>query len=219
MSSNQNGNGPVPGDLGFGGLGRMSEERPLDALLPGLGKSARKKSEPIDASAVHPRVLEVKLEDHWEWTLGVWSDPGARALEKRLRELIQVTVLAELSKSPDSKTASRNFSKMRLLAFSELSAKSREVIEKIGFSEVGFESDQYAERVAAWRDEASAAGLSSSARPTAVFVLDISRGDPVIAKNLLTIQGQMTKTLAGEFWGQTPGGPSRLMAMHFRQSR
>lgn len=216
MSSNQNGSGPVPGD--FGGLGRMSEERPLDALLPGLGKTGRKKSEPIDASAVHPRVLEVTLEDHMEWTLGVWSDPGAHALDKRLRELIQVTVLAELSKSPDSKTASRNFSKMRLLAFSELSAKSREAIEKIGFSEVEFEPDQYVERVAAWRDEASAAGLSPSARPTAVYVLDISRGDPVIAENLRTIQGQMTKTLAGEFWGQTPGGPSRLMAMHFRQS-
>src|SRR5690554_2429115 len=131
MSSNQNGNGPVPDVLGFGGLGRMSEERPLDALLPGLGKSARKKSEPIAASPVHPRVLEVKLEDTWEWTLGAWSDPGARALSKRLKELIQVTVLAELSKSPDSKTASRNFSKLRLLVFSKMSEESLKVIEKI----------------------------------------------------------------------------------------
>lgn len=217
MSSNHNGNRPAPELFGFGGMGRMSEERPLDALLPGLGKSTRKKSEPIAASPLHPRVLEVKLEDGWEWTLGAWSDPGARALSKRLKELIQATVLAELSKSPDSKTASRNFGKMRLLVFSKFSDKSLKAIEKIGFSADGFSPDQYAERVAAWQDEARAAGLDAAARPTGVYVLDITRAAPVLDQNLRTIQGLMTKRLAGEFWGQTPGGPSRLMATYLRQ--
>lgn len=217
MSSNENGSNGAPGDLGMGALGRMSEERPLDALLPELNKSRRQKSEPIDASAVHPRVLEVTLEDSWEWTLGAWSDPGARALDKLLRELIQVTVLAELSKSPDNKTAARNFEKMRLLVFAPMSAESQKVIEEIGFSRIDFAPDQYAERINAWRDEARAAGLTPSPRPSAVYVMDISRVDPVIANNLLTIQAEMTKKLAGEFWGQTPGGPSRLMATYLRQ--
>lgn len=210
MSSNHN-------KIGAGGLGRMSEERPLDSMLPGLGESSRPRSEPIDASAVHPRVLEVTLEDTWEWTVGVWFDPGAPALKARLRELIQVTVLSELSKSPDSKTPERNFSKMRLLAFCELSAPSREVIETMGFGATEFGADQYVERIAAWSDEAIAAGLEPPESPDAVYTMDISRVDPVISKTLLTIQDQMTKKLAGEFWGQTPGGPSRLMATYFRQ--
>jgi hypothetical protein len=189
----------------------------LDALLPELAEPGRSESEAIEALAVHPRVLEVELEDSWEWAMTCWFDPGSEELADQLTMMIVATLLAEMSTPPAALKVERNFSAVRLLVFAELSAESRAAIERLGFKSAPYVGDEYVERMAAWRDEARAAGTHIGSKPDEIFVLEVVRDDPAISAKLDEIQRRMVEDLGDEVWGETPGGPSRLMATYFRQ--
>lgn len=212
MGLNGSGNGRSRAAPAFGGFGRMSEERPLDALLPGLTGSERPASEPLEAMPIHPRVLEVELEKTWEWAMACWFDPGPGPLRKQLVNLMRATLLAELSKPLAEVNPDRQFGALRLLVFDELSAESRQLIDALGFQPAQFAYDEYAERMAAWRDEAQAAGLRVAARPREVFSMPVEQGDAVIAQKLNVIQQQMITQLGATFWGENPGNPSMRLA-------
>jgi hypothetical protein len=170
-----------------------------------------------NAQPVHPRVLEVGLEDHQEWALACWFDPGPDELEAQLRRLLEVTLLAELSQRPSLDLLERNFQAIQLLVFEELGADSREVLQDMGFEATSYTPDNYVERMSAWRDEAKEAGLEIPSSPKSVFSAPIRRPDASIADRLEQIQSQMVDKLDGEVFGETPGGPSKLMASYFRQ--
>jgi hypothetical protein len=181
------------------------------------GSRALSTSHQEDAQPVHPRVLEVGLEDHQEWALACWFDPGPDKLDAQLRRLLEVTFLAEFSQRPSLDLVDRNFEAVQLLVFDELGAESRDRLEALGFESASYVPDNYVERMSAWREEAKDEGLEIPSTPKSVFNAPISRPDPSISSKLEQIQRQMVDKLDGEVFGETPGGPSKLMASFFRQ--
>lgn len=169
------------------------------------------------SQSIHPRVLEVELEHHSEWALACWSDTDPSELRDQLYRLLELTFLAEYSQQPSIALGERNFQAVQLLVFDELSQPSREVLGDLGFAETQYVPDQYEERMAAWRQEAEAEGVTPPESPVAVFKADIERPNASISETLDEIQRKMIDRLDGEVFGETPGGPSKLMATHFRQ--
>ena len=167
--------------------------------------------------AIHPRVLEVELEHHREWALACWSDEEPQVLAEQLSRLVEVTFLAEYSQRPSIALGERNFEAVQLLCFDELGEDSRQAIAELGFEPVDYVSDQYVERMSAWREEAEAEGMEPPSSPAEVYKAEIRRPDSSIFDTLQKIQGQMIDQLEGEVFGETPGGPSKLMATYFRQ--
>lgn len=161
---------------------------------------------------LHPSLLEVELEDHMEWAAACWRDPGADRLDEQLDELLCTAFLAEYSKPPTSVAADGEFDAAQLLVFEELGADSRRVLSKFGFEPVDFVADQYTERMSAWRREAEKLGRAAPDEPATVWKVDFARQAAPIDKKLERVQSQMIEALDGEVWGETPGGPSRLMA-------
>lgn len=197
---------------------RISEDRPLDALLPELEKPpTRGDASAPSGAAVHPRVLEVQLEHHMEWALACWADPGPQALREQLRRLLEVTFLAEYSQPATEELVERNFEAVQLLVFADLDDAAQAVLEELGFSSVSYVPDNYVERMSAWRDEARAAGGEVPNVPRSVWKADIERPSDALAEKLAKLERQMVNKLDGDVWGETPGGPSRLMATYMRQ--
>ncbi len=212
-SKGDDGNGARPPQ------GRISEDRPLDSLLPELTRpgtrGAGRGEAPADA--VHRRVLDVELEEHREWAMACWYDPGADALAEQLSRLLEVTFLSEFTQPPTATLVERDFRAIRLLVFDTLGEASKDAVDALGFEPTDYVADEYVERMAAWREEAAAAGIDAPTSPAEVYVAEIARPNESIANRLEEIQRTMLAQLDGEVWGETPGGPSKLMATYFRQ--
>ena len=203
----------------FGGdnlVPNVSEDRPLDALMPemaeGGGESGLHRDAPRNVGDVHPRVLEVGLEEGKEWTFACWRDPGAATMGEVFGNLVEATLLKELSRPPSwEREEEREFVGLRLLTFDSLAKDTRSVVEKLGFSEVPYDPDEYSERMSAWRQEAQSAGLEVPARPVSIWHLPVARNEEN-ASTLQSIEGELLEQLGDEVWGATPGGISRHAA-------
>lgn len=203
-------------DGGEGGRGAsqpMSEERPLDSMLPELRAPSRRSSEPIEARPIHLRLLEVRLEESREWALACWEDPGAESLARDLNRFIRAVLLRELTRPFSQVQPDREFSALRLFVFTPLSPASVAALKSLHLKPALFVPDEYQERMAALRGEGAAAKVAVGERPELVFSLDISRHEPAIDHKLAQAQCQMLAKIGEEKWGETPGGPSRLMAI------
>lgn len=195
----------------------VSEDRPLDSLMPEMGggagdEQAFHEDAPEEVGAIHPRVLEVGLEEGLEWTLACWSDPGETGMRTQFGKLIRATLLKEMSRLPEwERDEDREFVGMRLLSFDSLVRETRAVVRELGFSDVDYDPDQYSERMAAWRQEAGSAGLEVPARPVSVWHLPVAHPD-THADELARIESRMLVEIGAETWGQTPGAMSRHAA-------
>ncbi|MFP4596829.1 MAG: hypothetical protein ACLFVJ_01170 [Persicimonas sp.] len=167
--------------------------------------------------AIHPRILEVELEHHREWAMACWFDPGPAGLRGQLEQMLRATFLAELSQKPSIALAERYFKAVQVLVFDELADSSRDVITEFGFEPTSFVPDEYVERMSTWKKEARDAGVAIASSPESVFKAGIERPDMPIWNKLAEIEGRMTDKLDGEVFGESPGGPSKLMATFLRQ--
>lgn len=197
----------------------VSEERPLDSLMPEMQKSGLSggddphRDAPTDVEALHPRVLEVELEAGHEWTLAFWEDPGPESIRTDLHHLMRATVLKELSRLPrQERDDPRSFLGARALAFESLREPTREALESLGWSEESYDPEEYSERMKAWQNEARAAELDVPARPVSIWQLPARRADPPRRDPLDAVAEEMLESVGDEYWGETPGGISKLLA-------
>ena len=193
----------------------LSEDRPLDTLMPEMGGSSGAdlhEDAPTEVRAVHPRVLEVGLEEGTEWTLACWEDPGPQGMHEQFVPLLEATLLREMSRLPEwERSEERRFTGMRVLSFDSLVRKSRDVLEKLGFSEQPWDPDKYSERMSAWRQEAQAGGIDVPARPISLWHLPVAHAEGR-ADELTGIEERVLEKLGDEVWGATPGAMSRHVA-------
>ena len=211
---NGNNDAGSPDDL----VPNVSEDRPLDSLMPEIqgggsgGDEAFHADAPTDVGAIHPRVLEVGLEEGTEWTLACWNDPGEAGMRTQFGQLVRATLLKEMSRLPEwEREEERAFVGMRLLSFDSLVREGRVVLEELGFAEEPYDPDQFSERMAAWRQEARAAEMEVPARPVSNWHLPVV--DPASERpGLAGVEARMLDKLGSEAWGQTPGAMSRHAA-------
>lgn len=195
----------------------MDEDRPLDSLMPemreggapaGAGQGAPEQAEPL-----HPRVLEVGLEEGTEWNLACWQDPGPRAFHDQLSRMLRATLLRELSR-PAARLEERDksFIGLRLMDFAGLDDDTREVLEGVGFHRESYTADEYSERMSAWREEGRAAGLNLKTAPESLWALPLEQRDGREGRALGRVAEGMRQAMGGQVWGETPGAVSRHLA-------
>jgi hypothetical protein len=202
-------------------LPNVSEDRPLDGLMPemsdqgsvsGGGKDAPTKLEPI-----HPRVLEVTLEEGREWTLACWQDPGPLDLGDQLGRLVRATLLRSFSRPPGELAEdSTSYTGMRLLAFDELGPDSRQRLQEFGFQQDTYRPDHYQERVKAWIQEADAAGHRAG-QPDSIWHLPLIEPSEPGLEDLRAVATAAARHMEGQVWGETPGAASRHVARELEE--
>jgi len=197
----------------------VSQERPLDSLVPEMQKSGLPDDEaphddaPTEVGAIHPRVLDVELEEGHEWTIAFWDDPGPDGVRQDLSQLVRATVLKELSRLPrELREESRSFSGARAFSFESLLEPTRSTLERAGWERREWDPEEYSERMNAWREEARAADLDVPARPISIWRLRAESGPPPHGNSLESTVDRMLESLGDEVWGETPGGMSKLLA-------
>lgn len=191
----------------------MSADRPLDALLPGLGTPA---APSLPRTAVHPRVLEAEVDGAREWGLIVWDDPGGpNALHTNVQGLLEATLLAELSRPPASvhRVPDRRFDAVRLFVFADLPYDPAPAIRAFGFTPAAFDAADYEERLRVLGDEARSAGRAPGT-PVSVWEAPIRHHDGQLGEKLRDIERMMAERMGDDVWGKTPGGPSKLFATY-----
>lgn len=194
----------------------MSADRPLDALLPGLGMPS---APALPRTAVHPRVLEAEVDGVREWGLIVWEDPGGpQALHHAVQGLLEATLLAELSRPPASvhRVPDRRFEAIRLFVFAELPYDPAPAIRAFGFSPASPQPETYEERLRVVANEARATGRAVEA-PVTVWEARIAHPGGELGAKLCDIERMMAERMGDDVWGQTPGGPSKLFATYVAQ--
>lgn len=199
---------------------QMREDRPLDALFPELGEPAE--AFPIadarvfgsEQPVVHPRVLDVALEQGRAWAAALWQTPeDADALEREVRAVLGATILHELSQPPDRMDwAERVFLGAHLFAYAPLDEAQRARLLAMGFVETPPDPEAYRERLKAWRAEAARGGWSLPRAPHSLWWLPLRRPEDPMSDKLRDIEAQLLLRLRGEVWGYTPGRPSRALA-------
>lgn len=194
----------------------LSHERPLDSLLPEMNSASSEAvhdNAPSEVGAVHPRVLEVGLDDGREWTMAIWEATDAERLVDELQQLTRATLLRRLSRPSEGPGEPElDFLGLRLFSFDSLRRQTREQLEHRGFSEVSYDPDEFTERMKAWRGEARSSGVDVPARPISIWLLPVEHHDDERREDLEAIEAYMAETLGEERWGQTPGGISKLFA-------
>jgi hypothetical protein len=197
----------------------VSEDRPLDALMPEM-RGFEGDELPPGVSAVHPTVLEVGLEEGAEWTLACWRDPGPLDLRDQLGTLVEGTILRELSRLPEweREEEDRDFVGLRVLAFDDIGPDSKTVLEELGFHEEPYEADHYSERLQAWQKEADEAGFESVHHPHSIWALPIARSSGTRGETLQEIERSMLDRLDSQVWGETPGGMAKLLARQVEEA-
>lgn len=186
----------------------MSTERPLDAFLPDL----RTQEARLPKTALHPRVLDVERESGYEWILALWQDPGsAKNLHDQARQLIEATMLAELSRTPAAgETLNRTRAGLRLEAFSTVETDLSKALRAFGFSlskdSIGKDSlDEL-------RREGTSMGWDVPETPVSSWFASAEMPAGEHGEKLNAVHLEMINAMQNDVWGMTPGGPSKLAA-------
>ncbi len=193
---------------------QMQPDRPLDALVPELGRPA------VPTAPLHPRVLESAVGEGSEWTLILWTDPGGQeALHRDVKALVEATFLAELSRTPESVRGDegRRFDAVRLVSFADLDWDPAPALRAFGFTLDEGVEESLSDRLGAILDEAPSSGHDVRDHPTQVWTARIDHGDATLSGSLDRIEQLMADQMGDEVWGLDPGGPARLLAAHLRQ--
>ena len=132
----------------------MTERGPLDELFPG----ARAQREPLPQAPVHPRVLEVRdAPDVASFVVVVWPDAeDGPELRKLLNQVIEATLLAELSRAPSDlhEDGARRVGSLRLVSYAPIDPAA---LARYGLA-LSSADESWREALAHVRGEASAAG-------------------------------------------------------------
>ncbi|MCA9562232.1 MAG: hypothetical protein KC561_02025 [Myxococcales bacterium] len=189
----------------------MSTDRPLDALIPELASSRQ-----IHASDLHPRVLEVALEnDERGWVLACWRNPGSpEDLHKGVKAMVEATLLAELSQPPEEFAERRTFKSIRFFAFDDLGAHAEEALRPFGFQRASGNIDlnRHEGPLQALRDEASRVGATIGDAPDSIWIASVEGAEGRLGRNLDAIAMHLVSKSSDEIWGEDPGAPSKRLA-------
>lgn len=81
-----------------------------------------KKSEPLEAAPLHPRVLELDVDGRFGWAAVIWDALPAQELHDQLRRHVEAALLAELSRTPADlrEHAPRQVEALYVIAFAEV---------------------------------------------------------------------------------------------------
>lgn len=210
-------------DSSHNSWGKMREDRPLDALFPELSAEY----EPILASSpeaeaplLSTQVLEVELEDKWQWALASFKAPARfQDLWSQLGPLLEVTLLQELSRPPGfGGLEGRAFEGATLFAFEAFPAQLEESLREVGWVRLDrYDADHYRQRMSRWQQVATDQGFACPAQPAQIWWMPLHQPDEVLAKKLKFVQVRTAEALGSQVWGQKPGMPSKLMAQHLEQ--
>lgn len=193
----------------------FDENRPLDTLLPSL-RVAEKLEGRESGPAVNPSVLEVELEDGYEWVYAAWADPGgANALRRELERLMAVTLMLHLS-TPPKFVDSREFRTMRLMVFAPVDESVAEAMQTLGFRESSFEAQRYQGRILSLHEIAREAGWEIPGRPESMWDAQITRPDAVLTRAMQAINSTIAEEMGDRLWGGEPGLASKLLAEQIR---
>lgn len=201
----------------MGGAANMSAERPLDALLPELRRPAPVR---VPVTPIHQRVMEVELDTGREWLLTCWADPGSqREFHKQVLALLEAALLVELSRSPRQvrEEPVRRFVGIRLIVYPELPYPVPPAVGAFGMREEAYDEESYTERMAALRAEAKALNIDIPDEPAGVFAAPIAPLDGTLGEKLESIHTMMAERFGDDYWGATPGGPSKLFAEYAKR--
>lgn len=202
----------------------LSADRPLDSLLEGLQPPTTPRglasgAAPAQLHALHPRVLELRVQDGYHWAFLCWRDPGGpRALHTGLRKLVEATLLHELVQPPSRgpENLARPFTGMRFIAFAEL-PELHAATRAFGFTPQAADDDATADVDRVIAAEAEAVGIPALPAPSATLHAAIQRPTGAWGDKLDTIQRWMAERMGDDVWGRTPGGPSRLLATYLQK--
>ncbi|MDH5491275.1 MAG: hypothetical protein OEY14_04925 [Myxococcales bacterium] len=180
-----------------------SDERVAPAIDP-IWSQVEILSEPLAREAVHPRVLDVPAAQGRAFVFVCWEaleDPAA--LHRRLRPLIEASLLAELSAPAAERVApAPPPDSLRLLCFAPLGADAERALAPFGFEALAPGAEGVREALAPIRAEASRMGFEPPQSPERAFRARIVR-EP--ASGLEPLEAQLASELDGEDWGARPG--------------
>jgi hypothetical protein len=186
----------------------MSSDRPLDALLPQLKDSY------IPFAPIHPRLLEMADDPtDAQWVMLWWGDlPSEPLLFRQLAKLVEATLLAELSRTPEQRRG-RNprYTGLHLLQLTETRLDTTKPLRPFAFA-------PHADRTTAqaWMPmvdrEAKRTGVAIPSEPITHFSVQIQHPAGELGAKLEQVEAMLRDRLADEIWGNTPGVPSRLAA-------
>lgn len=183
---------------------------PLDELFGALAST----HDALPLEPVHVRALEQDADDHTAWVLAVWSDPGGPvALHRALRQRVEATMLAELSRTAAElrATGSRRFDALRLAVFPELDAA--EAVRAFGLAPARPDAPAWRHALAHLRHEAQLVGATVDDEPASVWEAHIAhRSSNDALEDALRASG------GDEVWGQAPGGPAARLARAVREA-
>lgn len=192
----------------------MSSERPLDALLDGLSTP-----EPaLPQSALHPRILELGVDEGDAWVLAMWTDPGsARGAHEQIRKLIEATLLANLTRAADSGSAlDRVPSKLRLFVFTTVQESLQTAIRLFGF-ELDEDIDIDDQALQTLRKEGIESGWDVPAKPVSCWTATIRQPSTHGPKKLATVHQRLRELINDDCWGSNPGAFSHTAALLYQQ--
>ncbi len=202
-------------------IAQMNEDRPLDALFPELAQPyAPNDGGDVAEQAVHPpmlgtQVLEVELEHAQRWCMVCWRAPDeGESLETSLRDLLEATLLQEMSRPPGWGGAKeRHVEGIDLFVFEELDESSLQALARLGFVRAQFEDVTYGNRLHAWKNEALQGGWRVATSPASLWHAPLSGPeDRTLADALREAHEEIAVRHDARLWGAYPGEPSHTMA-------
>jgi hypothetical protein len=192
----------------------MGPDRPLDALLPALRRTA------IPFQPVHPRVLEVGDDpDHAEWVLTWWGDLNSeRELFGQVQKLVEATLLSELSQPARLRRERRlRYTSMRLVQMHPFRGDAERCLRPFGFARSADEAGGGRGLMPFVAREADQVGVALPPEAHAVWRSGIRPPAGELGVKLGQVEQMLADRLGDDVFGATPGGPSRLAARYIEE--
>ncbi len=192
----------------------MREDRPLDALLPGLSGVKMPGVEQGDDAgpAFHPGVLVVEVDGGYEWAFACWRNPGgATELADSLQQMMEAVLLAKMSEPASTSKQDKPFLGLRLFLYDHVD-RADEALAEFGFVEVPFVAAEYGDRTAKFSEQAAVSGWDVGDVPESVWHAAIHLPDAELQRRSDAIADAMRDELESVAWGDQPGRHSKTLA-------
>lgn len=190
----------------------MTHDRPLDSLISGLAGV-----EPIEGMEqgplVHPSVLQVELEEGYEWLYAIWAQPDGAQISKEFRKLLKVTQMVHVC---DLEAERRRYTGARIALFEVPNRETSRGLAQLGFKPAPYVAEQFLGRMLILGEEAASAGWSIPKDPASIWFAPIMRPAPELEEIMVQLDQALTEEFAQSAWGVNPGNPGRRLSEQLR---
>lgn len=168
--------------------GPTHPDRPLDALVPGLGPAIE-----------GPRVLGLATPRGYEWALALTHDPGSdRAAHHEAAHLVEGTLLAALCQPPgDEASLNREIVALRLFVFADVPGDLGRAFRAFGLERADVD-------LAEWREPFEHLTSRGDAQPVSSWSARVDARGSAIGAELSALQLRLMSRISG-VWGSAPG--------------